>query len=113
MSDAASAPQDWCWDPMPPVDGWFAVIRYWDAAEGQFPGVAWATSGKIAWPDDGGLALDGSGHAGPFATKSEAIKWAEAHDPEEAEWRLLGLAACVAVQERDVQIQPGYGVTAP
>ena len=26
---------------------------------------------------------------------------------------LLGLAACVAVQERDVQIQPAYGVIAP
>jgi hypothetical protein len=26
---------------------------------------------------------------------------------------LLGLAACVAVQERDVQVQPGYGVIAP
>ena len=26
---------------------------------------------------------------------------------------LLGLAACVAVRERDVQIQPVYGVTAP
>jgi len=88
MSDAASTPQDWCWDPMPPVDGWFAVIRYWDAAEGQFPDVAWATAGKIAWPDNGGLALDGSGHSGPFATKAEALEWAEAHDPEETEWRV-------------------------
>ena len=26
---------------------------------------------------------------------------------------LLGLAACVAVKERDLQIQPAYGVTAP
>ena len=26
---------------------------------------------------------------------------------------LLGLVACVAVQERDVQIQPAYGVIAP
>jgi hypothetical protein len=26
---------------------------------------------------------------------------------------LLGLAACVAVQERDLQVQPAYGVIAP
>ena len=26
---------------------------------------------------------------------------------------LLGLVACVAVQERDVQVQPAYGVIAP
>jgi len=26
---------------------------------------------------------------------------------------LLGLVACVAVRERDVQIQPAYGVIAP
>jgi len=26
---------------------------------------------------------------------------------------LLGLVACVAAQERDVQIQPSYGVIAP
>lgn len=26
---------------------------------------------------------------------------------------LLGLVACVAVQERDVQVQPAYGVSAP
>jgi hypothetical protein len=26
---------------------------------------------------------------------------------------LLGLVACVAVQERDMQVQPAYGVIAP
>jgi hypothetical protein len=38
-------------------------------------------------PYDSGLALDGSGHAGPFPTEAEARKWAEAHDPEESDWR--------------------------
>jgi hypothetical protein len=87
MSNAVSAPQNWCWDPMPPVDGWFAVIRCYEVEEGMFPGVAWATAGKVEWPDDGGMTLDGSGHAGPFATKAEALEWAEAHDPEETGWR--------------------------
>ena len=78
----AITPDDWCWDPMPDVDGWFAVIRSWDPEEGVFPGVAWATAGKIEWPDSNGVSLDGSGHAGPFPTKAEALAWAEAHDPE-------------------------------
>jgi hypothetical protein len=75
-------PTEWCWDPMPAVDGWFAVIRCWEVEEGMFADVVWAKAGKVDWPHDGGMTSDGSGHAGPFATKAEACDWADAHDPK-------------------------------
>ncbi len=77
-----SSPTEWCWDPLPAVDGWFAVIRCWEIEEGMFPAVAWATAGKVAWPHSNGMTTDGSGHAGPFPTRAEAQAWADAHDPE-------------------------------
>lgn len=89
-----STPQDWCWEPMPPIDGWFAVIRCWELAEGMWPGAAWATAGKIEWPDNNGLAFDGSGHAGPFATKSKALEWASYYLPSPP----IALAATKAFQ---------------
>jgi hypothetical protein len=73
-------PKEWCWDPMPAVDDWFAVIRCWEVEEGMFAGVVWADKGVVR--EDGGMTSDGSGHAGPFATKAEAQAWADAHDPE-------------------------------
>ena len=79
-------PTDWCWDPMPAVNGWFAVIRCWDPAEGMFPGAAWATGGKVLPPANNGMATDGSGHAGPFPTEARARKWAYDHDPEAPSW---------------------------
>jgi hypothetical protein len=78
---------DWCWDPMPAVDGWFAVIRCWDSREGMFPDAVWVTAGKVDRAENNGMASDGSGHAGPFETKAEALQWAEAHDPEAPSWR--------------------------
>ncbi len=72
---------------MPAVDGWFAVIRCWEPEEGMFPDAVWASKGKVAEAHDGGLTLDGSGHAGPFPTEAAARAWAEAHDPEETGWR--------------------------
>ena len=77
-----TAPTDWNWDPMPPVDGWFAVYICWDPAEGAFAEVVWATKGQVPWPDNGGMTMDGSGHAGPFETKEAARAWADAHDPD-------------------------------
>jgi len=87
MSGTTTQPSDWCWDPMPAVDGWFAVIRCWEPEEGMFPDAAWADNGKVAYPHDGGMTTDGSGHAGPFPTEAAAREWAEAHDPEETGWR--------------------------
>ena len=83
MSGTTTQPSDWCWDPMPAVDGWFAVIRCWEPEEGMFPDAVWADKGKVAYPHDGGLTTDGSGYAGPFPTEAAAREWAEAHDPEE------------------------------
>ena len=83
MTDpTTSVPADWCWDPMPAVDGWFAVLRCYDYEEGAFPGVVWANGGKVEWPDNRGMTIDGSCHAGPFPTKAEARNWADAHDPD-------------------------------
>lgn len=77
------APTDWCYERMPPVTGWFAVLRCWDPEEGIFPGTAYATEGRVEWPDSSGILPDGSsGHAGPFATQEEAKKWAHDHDPD-------------------------------
>ena len=81
------APTDWCWDPLPAISGWFAVIRGWEPEEGMFPGAAWVEAGQVRPPHDNGVARDGSGHAGPFATEAEALEWAEAHDPEDPSWR--------------------------
>lgn len=75
-------PSDWCWDPMPAVDGWFAVIRCWAPEEGMSPDVVWADKGKVLYPHNGGMTTDGSGHAGPFPTETKAREWAQAHDPE-------------------------------
>lgn len=75
-------PTDWCWDPMPAVDGWFAVILCWEPEEGMFADVVWADAGEVAWPANSGMAVDGSGHAGPFPTEAEAKAWADSHDPE-------------------------------
>ena len=75
-------PIDWCWDPMPAVDGWFAVIIGWEPEEGLFTNAVYAKAGKVEWPESSGMTYDGSGHAGPFATKAEAQAWADAHDPE-------------------------------
>ena len=87
MSDPRNAPTDWCWDPMPAVDGWFAVIRCWEPEEGMFPGAVWATNGQVESSDNGGMTTDGSGHAGPFSTKAEALSWGYDHDPEDPSWR--------------------------
>jgi hypothetical protein len=80
-------PTDWCWDPMPPVTGWFAVIRGWEPEEGMFPAAAWVEAGEIRLPPGrwvSGMALNGSsGHAGPFASEADARAWARAHDLEE------------------------------
>ena len=80
-------PTDWCWDPMPAVDGWFAVVRCWDLDEGMFPDAVWVEGGKVGPHDSGGMMADGSQHAGPFATKAEALKWGCDHDPEDTSWR--------------------------
>lgn len=78
-----TVPDEWTYEPMPPIDGWFAVIRCWEIEEGMFPDAVWATAGKVAWPENGGIADDGqTGHAGPFPTKEMATAWAYAHDPE-------------------------------
>ncbi len=82
------APTDWCWDPLPAISGWFAVIRGWEPEEGMFPGAAWVEAGQVQPPWDNGVTRDGSGHAGPFATEAEALAWAKTHDPEDpAQWR--------------------------
>jgi hypothetical protein len=73
---------NWTFDPMPAVDGWFAVIKSWDPVEGMFADVVYANHGIVPWPFDGGMGVRGEGHAGPFATQEEAIAWADAHDPE-------------------------------
>jgi hypothetical protein len=76
------APTDWCWDPMPKVDGWFAVVVGWEPEEGVFAKVVYANAGRVEWPGSSGMTCDGSGYAGPFATRAEAQAWADAHDPE-------------------------------
>lgn len=80
-------PTDWCWDPMPAVDGWFAVIKCYEVEEGMFPAAVWVKGGKWAEADDGGMTTDGSGHAGPFAARKEAEDWGYAHDPEGHSWQ--------------------------
>ena len=75
-------PSEWCWDPMPKLTGWFAVVHGWGPEEGWFAGVVHAINGCVAWPDNHGMSTDGSGHAGPFATRAEAQAWADAHHPE-------------------------------
>jgi hypothetical protein len=77
------APTDWCYERMPPVTGWFAVLRCYDSEEGIFPSTAYFTDGAVEWPETRSIAADGSsGHAGPFGSEQEAREWAYAHDPD-------------------------------
>jgi hypothetical protein len=80
MTDAT--PTEWSFDPLPSnATGWFAVIRCWDAAERMFPSTAWAEDS--AFKDEPAVARDGcTGHAGPFLTEDEALRWGYDHDPE-------------------------------
>lgn len=83
MPDSPSAPTEWCYEPMPPVTGWFAVQMCYEVEEGVFPGAAYVVEGKVDWPESRGMAKNGcTGHAGPFETEEEARAWAYAHDPE-------------------------------
>lgn len=75
-------PTQWCFDPAPAVDGWFAVIRCWEVEEGAYPDAVWFEGGQACPRDNGGIADDGSsGHAGPFPTRSAATDWGYEHDP--------------------------------
>ena len=75
-------PANWCWDPMPSISGWFAVIRCTEA--GLRSGAAWVQDGK-AW-SSGGRAV--AAHAGPFQTRDQAHAWAEAHPEASITWRV-------------------------
>lgn len=71
-----SEPTEWCWDCLPSnAAGSYAVVRCYDAAEGMFPDSVVAPA---SWPADMAIIA----HAGPFPTEADALRWAEAHDPE-------------------------------
>jgi hypothetical protein len=94
MPDPRNTPTDWCLDPMPAVDGWFAVIRCWEPEEGMSaqwcqrqPTAVQVTGGTVDWPDGNGMTIDASCHAGPFPTQIAALAWAYSHNPEDPRWR--------------------------
>ena len=71
-----SEPTEWCWGSLPGnAAGWYAVVMCYDPAEGMFPDCVMTPA---SWSTDRAIV----GHAGPFPTEPDALRWAEAHDPE-------------------------------
>lgn len=64
---------EWKYNATPTADGWYAVLKCWDAEEGIFPDAALRTG--ETWSEPAILAFNG-----PFATQEEAYAWAREND---------------------------------